>query len=148
SGQGGSLPPEGPAPYREVGERASRGHRAQMPLFVWYRHPGTPELGTGTGRIRDGLADPRWAPDREPDRSADNNRSGTAGRDATALDPYSFSLLYRPSFISLARVPHGEPQHAARDERRVRARLWHPRAYPRPSLSPLQRGVSIRQARV
>ena len=33
-------------------------------------------------------------------------------------------LLYRPPFVLLASVPHGEPQHAARDERRFRARLW------------------------
>src|SRR4029077_15761620 len=115
---------------------------------VQHRHPDTPDLGTGPGRIRDGLADPRWAPDREPDRSADNDRSGTAGRDAAALGPYSPRLLYRPSLIFLALLPNGDRQHAARDERRVRPRLWHPRAYPRPGLSPLQRGVSIRQARL
>ena len=41
-------------------------------------------------------------------------------------------LLYRLSFILLARVPHGERQHAARDERRFRARLCPSRDYPRP----------------
>src|SRR6202011_6368395 len=105
---GDSLPPEGPAPYREVGKRASRGQRAHVPAPVQHRYPGTPDLGTGPGRIRDGLADPRWAPDREPDRSADDDRSGTAGRHAGALGPYSPRLLYRLSLILLARVPHGE----------------------------------------
>jgi predicted ATPase len=43
--------------------------------------------GAGPGRIRDGLADTQWAPDREPDRSADDDRSGTAGRHTGALGP-------------------------------------------------------------
>ena len=55
-------------------------------------------------------------------------------------------LLYRFSLILLARVPHGERQHAARDERRFAARLCHSRDDPRSGLSPLPRGVSFRQA--
>ena len=47
-----------------------------------------------------------------------------AGRHAGALDPAGPRLLYRLSLVLPARVPHGERQHAARDERRVRARLW------------------------
>ena len=84
---GGRLPPEGPAPYREVGKPASRRQRAHVPAPVRHRHAGTSDLGTGPGRIRDGLAKPRWAPDREPDRSAADDRSGTAGRHAGALGP-------------------------------------------------------------
>ena len=41
-----------------------------------------------------------------------------------ALGPYSRRLLYRLPFVLLAGVPHGEGQHAVRDERRFRARLW------------------------
>ena len=119
-----------------------------VPAPVRHRHAGTPDLGAGPGRIRDGLADPQWAPDREPDRSAADDRSGTAGRHAGALGPYARRLPYRLPFVLLARVPHGEGQHAARDERRFRARLWLFRDYPRPGLSPLPRGLSFRQARL
>ena len=103
---------------------ASRGQRAHVPAPVRHRHPGTSDLGTGPGRIRDGLAEPRWPPDREPDRSAADDRSGTAGRHAGAVGPAAPRLLYRLPFVLPARVPHGERQHAARDVRRVRARLW------------------------
>src|ERR1700680_2863340 len=145
---GDSLPPEGPAPYREVGKRASRGQRAHVPAPVQHRYPGTPDLGTGYGRSRTGLAASQWRPDREPDRAAADYRSGTADHHAAALGPTSPRLFYRLSFYVLARVPHGEHQHAGRDERRFRARLCPSRVYPRPGLSPLQRGVSIRQTRL
>ena len=68
---------------------ASRRQRAHVPAPVRHRHAGAPDPGAGPGRIRDGLADPRWAPDREPDRSAADDRSGNAGRHAGALGPYS-----------------------------------------------------------
>ena len=57
-------------------------------------------------------------------------------------------LVHRLPFALHARVPHGEHQHAARDDRRVRARLWLPRGDPRPGLSPLPRGLPPRQARL
>ena len=89
---------------------------------------------------------PQWPPDREPDRSAADDRSGTAGRDAGALDPAGPRLLYRLSLILPARMPHGEHQHAARDVRGVRARLWPLGDCARPGVSPLSGGVSFRQA--
>ena len=55
-------------------------------------------------------------------------------------------LLYRFQFVLLAPVPHGEHQHAARDERRFRARPLAGSGYPRSGLSPLPRGLSFRQA--
>src|SRR5208283_1252174 len=90
----------------------------------------------------------QWAPDREPDRSAADDRSGTGGRHAGALGPTRPRHLHRLPFVLLAPVPHGEHQHAARDERRVRARLWLSRGYPRRGLSSLQRGLPFRQARM
>src|SRR5246127_3514999 len=48
----------------------------------------------------------------------------------------------------LARVPHGEGWHAARGERRVRARLWLLGVYARTGLSPLWRGLPFRQTRL
>ena len=119
-----STEPEGPAAYGEGGISASRRQRARVPATVRHRPAGTPDLGAGSGRIRDGLAQSRRAPDRESDRPAADDRSGTTGRDASALDPCRRRLLHRLPVVLLARVPHGEHQHAARDERRVRARLW------------------------
>ena len=64
------------------------------------------------------------------------------------------SVLTAPAYFTdfhlfcLLAVPHGERQHAARDERRFRARLCLFRVYPRPGLSPLPRGLSFRQARM
>ena len=76
--------------------------------------PAHPTWEQVQARIRDGLAEPRWTPDREPDRSAADDRSGTAGRDASVLrDASCPSLLYQLSLILLARVPHGERQHAS-----------------------------------
>ena len=37
---------------------AGRRQRAHVPAPVRHRHPGTPNLGAGPGRIRDGLAEP------------------------------------------------------------------------------------------
>ncbi len=128
---------QGPAPYGEVGKSASRRQRARVPAPVRHRPAGPPDLGAGSGRIRDGLAQPGGAPDREPDRPAADDRSGTTGRHAAALGPFRRRLLYRLPFALLAPVPHGEHQHAARDDRRLRARLWLARGDPRPRLSPL-----------
>ena len=86
--------------------------------------------------------------DREPDRSADNDRSRTTGRDAGALGHYPRLPHYRQSLRLLARVSHGERQRAARDERRFRERLCPSRVIPRTNLPTLQRGLSFRQARM
>ena len=84
---GGRISPESSHPDREVGERAGCSQCARVPPPVRHRPAGTPDLGTGRGRIRDGLADPQWASDREPDRSADDDRSGNAGLRPNAGGP-------------------------------------------------------------
>src|SRR6202011_67181 len=101
-----------------------------MPAPVRYRPPGAPHLGKGAGRIRDGLEQPRRPPDRKFDRSAPDDRSGTTGRDAGTLGSAVPRLLYRPPFVLLAPVPNAERQHATRDERRHRPRLWLARGGP------------------
>ena len=116
---------------------ASRRQRALVPAPVRHRHAGTPDPGAGPGRIRDGLADPRRTADRKPDRSADDDRSGKAGRDASAIGPPLPRLPYRLPLMVLARVPHSEGQHGARDERRVRAWLRRSRPNPWTRISPL-----------
>src|SRR5258705_6576294 len=108
-----------------------------MPGPVRNRHSGTPDLGAGPGRIRGGLADPQWAPDREPDRFAADDRSGTTGRHTGALGPYSPRLPYRHPLVVLPAVPLGEHQLAAWDEQRVGARLWRVRSHARHYLSSL-----------
>src|ERR1700688_582844 len=116
-----------------------------MPAPVRHRLAGTPDPGTGAGRIRYGLAKPQWAPDREPDRSAPDDGSGSAGRHASARSPIQPRFLYRLSTILLAPVPHGECHPTTRDMWRVRARLRLFRVYPRRILSPSQRELSFRQ---
>ena len=68
---------------------ASRRQRTHMPAPIRHRPAGTPDLRAGPGRIQVGLADPQWAPDREPDRSAADDRSRTAGCHAGALGSYA-----------------------------------------------------------
>src|SRR6266404_4975831 len=108
-----------------------------MPGPVRNRHSGTPDLGAGPGRIRGGLANPQWAPDRESDRFADDGRSGGAGGHAGLFGPYPSRLLYRLPFVLLAVVPHGEDQRTVRDERRFRTGLCLFGGYGRTGLSPL-----------
>ena len=66
---------------------------------------------------------------------------GTLGREPSRL-------LHRLPFGLPAPVPHRECQPAAWNKRRCRLRLCELRVYPRPGLSPLQRGLSFRQAGV
>ena len=49
--------------------------------------------------------------------------------------------LYRLPFVLLASVPHGERQHAARDERRVRARLRLLGDFPRAAFTVMARDI-------
>jgi hypothetical protein len=142
---GGRLPPEGPVAYREVGIPASRRQRAHVPAPVWHRPAGTPDPGAGPGRIRDGLANPRWAPDRELidlPLMTDPELQAAMQVLSVLLPPPTLPT----SVCLLAGVPHGEDQHAARDERRFRARLWLLGGCARAGLSPLPRGLSFRQA--
>src|ERR1700730_1886066 len=118
-----------------------------MPALVQHRASGAPHLGTGAGRIRDDVEQPQRAPDREPDRSAADDRSRIAGHHAFTLGPVT-SLLFGPPFVLLTPMPHGEPHHAARVEPRFRVRLWLPRDHPRPSLSSLPRGLSFLKTRL
>ena len=53
---GSRLPPEGPAPYHQVGNSAGCGCRAQVPARIWHRSAGASDRGSGSGGIRDVLA--------------------------------------------------------------------------------------------
>jgi hypothetical protein len=55
------------APHRKVGGPASSRRYAHLLEAIRYRHPGTPDPGAASGRIRDGLAQHERAFDREPD---------------------------------------------------------------------------------
>ena len=115
-----------------------------VPAPVRHRHPGTSDLGAGPGRIRDGLADTSMARPIESliDLPLMTDPELQAAMQC-ALGPARPRLLYRLSLILPARMPHGEPQHAARNERRVRARLWPCWDCPRPGLSPLSARVIV-----
>ena len=122
---GGRLPPEGPAPCRE-------GRRIRKPSTARSRacacsastcrrtrpgsrsRPNTRRSGsTLDGRPIESLIDLPLMTDPEL-QAAMQVLSALVGR----------RLPYRSQFVLLAPVPHGERQHAARDERRFRARLW------------------------
>ncbi len=85
-------------------------------------------------------------PGRESDRSAADERPGTAGRHASALGHFGARLLYRLSFVLLADLPHGEDQRPARYERRFNACLWPLGDCARSRISSLWRRSSFRQA--
>ncbi len=125
---------------------ASHRQRARVPASVRHRPAGTPYLRAGPGRIRDGVANPRRAPDRESDRSAADDRSENTGSHAGALSPCWPCHIHRLSVVLPARVPHGERQHTARGERRFRLRLCLPRVCPWSELSPLPRRLPPGQA--
>ena len=127
---------------------ASRRQRARVPASTRHRPSRTPDLRAGPGRLRGGAASPRRAPDRESDRSADDDRSGNTRGDAGALRPRRPRHLHRFSVVLPARMPHGEHQHSARDERCRRACLRLPRVSARSELSPLPRGPPVGQARL
>ena len=110
-----------------------------MPASVRHRPAGTPHHRAGPGRTRGGLAGPQRASDREPDRSAADDRSENAGSHAGALSPCWSGHIYRLSVVLPAGVPHGEREHSAWDGRRFRLRLCLPRVCPWSELSPLQR---------
>ena len=78
------------------------------------------------------------ASDREPDRSAADDRSGAAGRHAGVFGPYSLCLLYRSTFVSLTDLPHGDHQPGARGKHGFRYRLRIFWDCTRDSLSPLR----------
>ena len=128
---------------------ARRRQRAHLPAPFRHRPAATPALGTGPGRIPDGLADPERASDRGSDRPASDDRSRTAGGDAShAVCHAPSGLLYRFQPIWLAGMPHRQRQHGAWDERCLGKCLWLFRVGSRTGLSPLPRRFSFHQARL
>ena len=98
-------------------------HRAHVPARVRHRHARASDRGARPVRLRNSLASPRWASDREPDRPAVDDRSGAAGRHADAFGPHSLRVLYGPTLVSPADLPHGDHQPAARGDHGFRRRL-------------------------
>src|SRR5271165_6954901 len=148
SWRGRRLLSEGPAPDHEVRKPAGCNHRAHVPARVRHRHARASDRGAGPVRLRSSLANSQWTSDREPDRSAADDRSGTTGRHADAFGPYSFCLLYRSTFVSLTDFPHGDHQPAARGKHVFRYRLRILWDCTWDSLSSLRRWLSFRQAGV
>src|ERR1700677_1475408 len=123
SRRGRCLSAEGPTLSAEVGKPAGGGHLAHVSAQVGRRYAGASDPGAGSGRIRGGLADPRCALDREPDRSAADDRSGTAGGYADVIVSLCPRVLYPLPFGLLDALPHGEGRPAVWNEWRSRGRL-------------------------
>ena len=134
---GGGLSPQGSAACRQGGKPPCRRERPRLPATVRHRPSRPSELGAGPGRIRDGLAQFGGTVDRGADRSAADDRPGSAGRHAPALGPRRPGVLHRLPFVLPASVPHGESERAARNERCCRACLWLARIHSGARLSPL-----------
>ena len=79
SRQGGRLPSQDPAAHREVGERASRASALACLRLFGIDMPAHPTREQVQAEYETVWRTSRWAPDREPDRSAADDRSGTCG---------------------------------------------------------------------
>ena len=95
---------EGSAPCLEVGNPRSIATALTCLRRLGHRHTGASHPGASPGRIRNGLANSRRALDRKLDRSAADDRSGTAGRHAGVVGSSSPSLLHRTRLFCLVTI--------------------------------------------